>query len=136
MVDTKRLISEVAIRNGIRIDEKDPALCVVTLSEIVLEEAAKRIADDIRLAALDFERATEKVQTRAGIILAQHINEVVATARLRFETEIQAAATQTKDRLMAVHRFQMKFATHWIAMGLAAAVILLGVGAFIGLALH
>lgn len=136
MVDTKRLISEVAIRNGFRIDEKDPALCVVTLSEIVLEEAAKRIANDIRLAALDFERATEKVQTRAGTILAQQINEAIASARLRFETEIQVAATQTKDKLMAVHQFQMKFATHWIATGLAAAVILLGVGVFIGLALR
>src|SRR5437868_3856977 len=100
MVDTKRLISEVAIRNGFRIDEKDPALCIVTLSEIMLEEAAKRIADDIRLAALDFERATEKVQTRAGTILAQQINEAITTARLCFETEIQAAATQTRDRLV------------------------------------
>ena len=136
MLDTKRLIAEVAVRNGIRIDEKDPAFCLITLSELVLEEATKKVAEDIRLAAGDFERAAEKVQTCAGIILAQQINEVLATARQRFENEIQAASTQTKDRFMAVHQFQMKLTTHWIATGLVAAVMVLGVGILIGLALH
>lgn len=136
MVDTKRLISEVAIKNGIRLSEQDPVLCLVTVGEIVLEEAAKRISEDIRLAAGDFERAAERVQTCAGIILAQQINEVLAMARQRFENEIQAAATQTKDRFMAVHQFQMKLTTHWIATGLVAAVVVLGIGILIGLALH
>lgn len=136
MLDTKRLISEVAVRNGILIDEKDPAFCLITLSELVLEEAAKRIADDIRLAAGDFERAAETVQARAGMVLAQQINEVLGTARQRFENEIQAAAIQTKDRWMGLHQFQMKLTTHWIATGLVSAVIILGIGILIGLRLH
>jgi CHASE3 domain sensor protein len=136
MIDTKRLISEVAIRNGFRIDERDPAFCVVTLSELVLEEAAKRIADDIRLAAGEFERAAEKVQARAGTVLAQQINEILVAARLRLDAEVQAAATQSRNKVMSLHQFQMKFAAHWITVGLAASAIVLGIGILVGMALR
>ena len=61
MLDVKRLISEVASRNGIRLDEDDPAFCLVTINQIVLEETAAKIVEDVRTATREFEQAAERV---------------------------------------------------------------------------
>ena len=40
-VDTKRLSGEVAARHGLLIRDDDPAMALVTMSEIVLEQVLK-----------------------------------------------------------------------------------------------
>ena len=57
MPDVKRLIAEVAARNGIRIDPEDPAFCLVTLNQLVLEEAADKFVEEIRTATGEFQSA-------------------------------------------------------------------------------
>ena len=42
MPDTKRLISEVAAENGIRVEPGDPLFALVTMNRSVLEESAQR----------------------------------------------------------------------------------------------
>jgi len=46
MLDVKRLIAEVAARNGIRIDPDDPAFCLVTLKQMVSEEAGQKMRQE------------------------------------------------------------------------------------------
>jgi len=87
MLEPKQLIAEVAARNGIRVDEDDPAFCLVTMNQLVLEEAAREIADDIRAATENFERAAEEVQRRAGMALAQAQRDMLASVR----SELQRA---------------------------------------------
>ena len=53
MLDTKRLIAEVAARNGIRVDPDDPAFALVTLVQLVLEESSRQITDDMRASIAD-----------------------------------------------------------------------------------
>jgi hypothetical protein len=43
MPDTKRMISEVAAENGIRVEPGDPLFALVTMNRMVLEKSAKRI---------------------------------------------------------------------------------------------
>jgi hypothetical protein len=61
MLDTKRLIAEVAARNGIRVDPDDPAFALVTLVQLVLEESSRQISDDVRASIAEFERSVQKV---------------------------------------------------------------------------
>jgi hypothetical protein len=75
MLDTKRLIAEVAARNGIRIDPDDPAFALVTLVQLVLEESSRQITDDVRGSIAEFERSMQKVETRAGKVLAERVKE-------------------------------------------------------------
>jgi hypothetical protein len=42
MMDTKKLTSEVAARHGLLIRDDDPAMALVTMSEIVLQQVLER----------------------------------------------------------------------------------------------
>ena len=77
MLDVKRLISEVASRNGIRLDEDDPAFCLVTINQIVLEETAEKIVEDVRTATREFEQAAERLHRRSGVIIAEQIKDSI-----------------------------------------------------------
>ena len=48
MQDVKRLISEVAAQNGIRVEPDDPLFALVTINRIVLEEATQKLQDQIQ----------------------------------------------------------------------------------------
>jgi hypothetical protein len=70
----EKLIGEVAARNGIRIEPDDPAFALVTLNQLILEEVVQNLVDQIRAATADFELAAERVQSRAGAMLAKEIS--------------------------------------------------------------
>jgi len=78
-LETKQLIAEVAARNGIRIDEDDPAFCIVTLNQLMLEESARTVVADIRKATRDFEQAVDRLQARLGTVLGQSQKNLVAS---------------------------------------------------------
>ena len=136
MGDTKHLIAEVAARNGIRLDASDPAFCLVTLNELMLQEAATRIAEDVRLAARDFAVAAEKIQIRSGTILAQQINGALTTARQSLHEEIQAVTAETTEKFAKLHRSNAKFITYWIATGILVAAGIFAAGVLVGWAWH
>src|SRR5262249_15242523 len=96
MPDVKRLIAEVAARNGIRIEPDDPAFCLVTLNQLVLEEAGQRVAEEIREATKDFQTSLTKVEARVGIILARALKEALTSVRSQVESE-QSAGNATKN---------------------------------------
>lgn len=136
MADTNRLIAEVAARNGVRIDANDPAFCVVTLTELILQEAANKVAEDVRQAADEFARAAEKVQIRTGTILAQQIREALATARRCLQDDVQAATAETTSKLSEFNRSRVKFVTYWIATGVVLTVGVFVAGVLVGWAVH
>jgi len=78
-VETKQLIAEVAARNGIRIDEEDPAFYIVTLNQLILEETARSLVAEMRNATREFEDAAEKLQVRLGAALAQSQKQLLAS---------------------------------------------------------
>lgn len=94
MLDTKRLIAEVAARNGIRIDPDDPAFALVTLVQLVLEESSRQITDDVRASIAEFEQSMQKAETRAGKVLAERVKE----AAHNFAVELQQTLIGSRPR--------------------------------------
>jgi len=136
VAETNRLIAEVAARHGIRIDREDPAFCVVTLSELMLQDAGRTVADDVRLAASEFTRTAENVQIRSGTIVAQQINETLTAARQTLRQEIRAATAEATEKLTKLHQTNMRFVAYWIATGIVVALGLFIGGVFVGWAWH
>ena len=93
-IDLKRLAAEVSAQHGIRIDPDDPMMAVVTLNRLVFEQAVAQVLDRVQSAVRDFEAATEKVQVRAGGVLAQEVRECAVVLR----EEIAKAATRPLRR--------------------------------------
>ena len=63
-VDTKRLSGEVAARHGLLIREDDPAMALVTMSEIVLEQVLSEAELRLRGLLVGGRKRPEEVATR------------------------------------------------------------------------
>src|SRR5215831_436801 len=65
-IDTDRLLTEALKKHGIRLDPDDPAVVLVTLNRLVLEDVAESIAADIGKATREFEAAAGRLQGKLG----------------------------------------------------------------------
>src|SRR5437870_7782072 len=117
MPDVKRLIAEVAARNGIRIDSDDPAFCLVTLNQLILEEAGLKVAEEIRAATSDFQDAVRKIEGRAGVIFAQELKDALALVESQFESRANFAVKEKSTKPIA-SRTGRTWALRWLVVGL------------------
>src|SRR5436309_15277670 len=72
-IDAERLLSEALTKHGIRLDPHDPAIVLVTLNRLVLEDAVECVAADIRKATREYEEAANRVQGRLGAAIATRL---------------------------------------------------------------
>ena len=134
-IDLKRLAAEVSVQHGIRMDADDPVMAVVTLNRLVFEEAVGQVLEKVQAAVRDFETATEKVQVRAGTVLAQEVRDASVVMRQEFTRAFKESLhgvpenrPVTTDRLWHDVLFP-------IICGLGLALGCLGLGFWFG-ALH
>ena len=80
-VDIDQLLAEAVKKHGIRLDPNDPAVVLVTLNRLVLEEAAKLIVGDVRRATREFEVAAVRVQSGFGKAFAEVLKNGAPIAR-------------------------------------------------------
>ncbi|HLG99620.1 MAG TPA: hypothetical protein VKX49_25150 [Bryobacteraceae bacterium] len=133
MLDVKRLIGEVAARNGIRVESWDPAFALVTLNELVLEEIARQLTEEVHSGIAEFTEAVQKTETRAGKLLAQQVREASAEVRRELQRDIEDARLRASEIVLDVHRAHRKPAViRWGAAGLIAGAGLFGSGLWIG----
>jgi hypothetical protein len=72
-IDVERLLAEALTKHGIRLDPHDPAIVLVTLNRLVLEDAVECVAADIRKATREYEEAANRVQSRLGAAIATRL---------------------------------------------------------------
>ena len=131
-MDLRRLAAEVSAQHGIRIDPDDPLMAVVTLNRLVFEQAVAHVLDRVQSSVRDFEAASEKVQVRAGGVLAQEVRDCAAILR----EEIAKAADNTAPEATNV-RYRNTSAgsvsnSAWVVAGLGLALVLLALGVWLG----
>jgi hypothetical protein len=85
--DIDRLIAEVAARHGILLKRDDAAFALVTLNQLVLEQALAEIRENLRGAAVEFEASATRQQSRAGGIIGQEIKRAIAELRAEASTQ-------------------------------------------------
>lgn len=134
MLDTKRLIAEVAARNGIRIDPDDPAFAVVTLVQLVLEESSRQINDEVRASIAEFERAVQKVETRAGKMLAERMKEAATEFSVQLQQQLEQSRVKSASAATPLpKRRHTAWSYRSIAIVAAAAIAVFMVGVWIGI---
>jgi hypothetical protein len=79
-IDIERLLAEALTKHGIRLDPHDPAIVLVTLNRLVLEDAVECVAADIRKATREYEEAANRVQGRLGAAIATRLKAGVGGA--------------------------------------------------------
>jgi hypothetical protein len=136
-IDVKRLAAEVSVQHGIRLDPDDPIMAVVTLNQLVFEESVSVIVDRVASAVRELEQAADKVQARAGIVLAQQVRDCVASLRQEMRKDREAASTGRPTNSGALgEMLSMVAVRRWIAVGLVFAAGLFSAGVWLGACLR
>ena len=116
-----RLIAEVAARHGVLLKRDDAAFALVTLNQLVLEDAIKGLAAEIRVVTAEFESAFERVQRRAGAAVAKDLGQLVVEWQSHLDTAITRLGQPAHIRMAAIPGM------HWLlpfVAGFAAAFLL------------
>ena len=132
-IDHKRLIGEMASRYGIRLDDSDPALAIISLNQLALEAAVQDVCDQLRARIADFEASAEKIEVRAGVVLAQQVKESAVELRRELHSDVQSASLKCRELLRQIHEANRRPAVlRWVAIGVVFALILFLCGVWIG----
>jgi hypothetical protein len=132
-IDIHRLIGEVAARDGIRVEPGDPAFALVTLNQLVLEDAVKQIGEHIRSGIAEFTDAVQKTESRAGKVLAEEVKEAATEVREELQRDIEAARISAREILYETHRKHSRVALIRCAVAAtAAAVAVFASGVWVG----
>jgi len=137
MPDVKQMISEVAAENGIRIEPGDPLFALVTLNRSVLEESGQRFHDHTEKLLAAFDVSVQKVEKRAGIMLAQMVKESADKMREGLQSDIRFAGPKSLEFVHAVNEANRRPAIiRWAAAGLIAGAALFAAGVWFAPCFH
>ena len=137
MYDSKQLIAAVRARNGIRIEPDDPVFALVTINELVLEEAVRRLSDEMDRRLATFSAGMDHTERRAGKLLAQDVTNAAAQIRAEMQKDIDAAGMKAAYLVYKVDQAHKRPAMiRWIAVGLLAAMVLVGFSFYAGMYLY
>ena len=137
MPDMKRMISEVAAENGIRVEPGDPLFALVTMNRLVLEESAKTYYDYNQKLIAEFLESMKRAEVLAGSMLAQKVKESAEKMREGLQGDIHIAGLKAREYVHLVNEAHRRPAIiRWVSVGLVAAVAILASGVWLGTLLH
>src|SRR5258708_7553323 len=132
-LDWRRITGEVAAGHGMLVMPDDPAMLLVTMNEMVLqqviggiethmEDMIAAIEAGLRLAQQEASGSIEKEARRAGIAVREEIQK-----------DIEAGRLHGGELIVELNRAYSRSAVRrWIAVGVIAASRLLGLGVSLG----
>jgi histidinol dehydrogenase len=118
------VIATVAARHGILLKPSDAAFALVTINEMLLEQNVQEIADRIDRCLREFEASFDRLQVRAGKLMAQEVKGAVAEIRTELEREIDSArgnASELVNRIELGHQRVRRL--QWIAFATSGAIL-------------
>ena len=134
---TQRLIAEVAARNNVFLKPDDPAIALVTMNQLILDDAMDTIHGQIRATIAEFHASMQKAERRAGSILAQGVKESAVQMKRGLQNDIHVAGLKAREIVHLVNEAHRRPALiRWSAVGLVAGALLFGGGVWLGTLLH
>jgi hypothetical protein len=132
-LDKNRLVSEMAIRYGIRLDDNDPALAMIGLNQLAFEVSVQDACDQLRARIAEFEASAQKLEARAGAVLAQQVKESVAEIRREIYRDVHAAGLRSHELLNQIDEAHWRpVLVRWTAIGILIAFLLFCWGVWVG----
>ena len=133
MPDIDQLIGKVAQQNGIRLEKDDPAFALVTLNELVLQEAAKTLHSQMQLNLEDFNESIRRLDARAGGLMAREVTQSAAAIRRELQQDMASASLQARELVRRVDAAHKRPAVAlWMSLGVLCGLLLLVCGVLIG----
>lgn len=135
-VDTKRLSGEVAARHGLLIREDDPAMALVTMSEIVLEQVLKEAEVRFRGVLSEAEKSQKRSQQDVLVWVQEEMGRAGTALRAQVQRDIDAGRLQARELVIQLSQVYARSAVRrWVALGIVSGLLLVLVGVGLGLEL-
>jgi hypothetical protein len=130
-LNAKRLATAVSERHGIRIEQDDPMMAVVTMHQLILEEMVRAMSEQIcsalAKATADLEQAAKRVQVRASATIIDEVKQAVAALRREMNSDIGRASLRAEELVNAAARARGYFViSYWWAGGFGFTLFLIG----------
>jgi hypothetical protein len=132
-MDIKKAVGELSTQYGIRIDANDPTIAVVLLNCLVLQHSANDLTNGVQTGLREFEEAVQRVQARAGQLVAAEFNDRVAALRGELQRDITLAGAKANEIVFRVEQASRHpVMIRWATLGIVAGLLLFLTGLWFG----
>ncbi len=135
-VDAKKLSGEVAARHGLLIREDDPAMALVTMSEIVLEHVLNEAEIGLRAVLSEAEKSQKRSQQETLVWVQEEMGRAGSALRAQLQRDIDAGRLQARELVVQLSQVYARSAVRrWVALGIVSGLLLVLIGVGLGLEL-
>ncbi len=135
-VDAKKLSGEVAARHGLLIREDDPAMALVTMSEIVLEQVLKEAEVRFRGVLSEAEESQKRSQQDVLVWVQEEMGRAGSALRVQLQRDVDAGRLQARELVVQISQVYARSAVRrWVAVGIVSGLLLVLIGVSLGLEL-
>ena len=128
--DVRRVIAEVARKQGVLLEEGDPLFVALEAHAVVLQEVAARLLVEIEEASQHLKTV---VPGQVDAAMKASLETASRAVREGIDADIEGASLKARAIVDSVYRAQSRGAMWmWITVGLLAAVVLFGGGMLVG----
>src|SRR5437763_5199989 len=131
VLDFKRIIAEVAARHGMLVSQDDPAMLLVTMNEVVLQQVFANIEARTEEIVAGLEAGLRSAQREALGSIEKEARKAGIAVREEIQKDIDAGRLHARELIVELNRaYTQSAVSRWGAMGvvLASALLVRGVG--------
>jgi Transcriptional activator TraM len=130
-LDLKRITAEVAARHGMLVRPDDPAMLLVTMNEVVLEQVVENIEGRVERIVAGIEAGFLSAQREALGSFERAARIAGIAVREEIQKDVEAGRLHARELIVELNSAYSRSAVRrWVAVGMVVAggLLLLGVG--------
>jgi len=133
VLDFKRIIAEVAARHGMLVSQDDPAMLLVTMNEVVLQQVFANIEARTEEIVAGLEAGLRSAQREALGSIEKEARKAGIAVREEIQKDIDAGRLHARELIVELNRAYSRSAVRrWVAVGVIVASGLLALGVGLG----
>jgi len=133
VLDLKRITAEVAARHGMLVRQDDPAMLLVTMNEVVLQQVFGSIEARTEEIVAGMEAGLRSAQREALGSIEKEARKAGIAVREEIQKDVDAGRLHARELIVELNRAYSRSAVRrWVAVGVIAASSLLVLGAVLG----
>src|SRR5258706_5303489 len=131
VLDFKRITAEVAARHGMLVSHDDPAMLLVTMNEVVLQQVIGSIEARTEEIVAGIEAQFRSAQREVLGNIEREARKAGIAVREEIQKDIDAGRLHARELIVELNRAYTRSAVRrWVAMGVvfASGLLVLGIG--------
>jgi len=133
VLDLKRITAEVAARHGMLVSHDDPAMLLVTMNEVVLQQVVGSLEARTEKIVAGMEAGFRSAQHDALGNIEREARKAGIAVREEIQKDIDAGRLHARRLIVELNRAYSRSAVRrWVAVAVIAASNLLVLGAVLG----